>query len=298
VRTTISSDIPVPKPFQRITKKATMHTSVTRLVRAADLRDAHTMHVVFGESDPEVFAGSTADGPSLAVMDELRRNGAAAIRIHTMRRRLGFYPQEYEVVGTVRRVESGPVPYRVLVNGAPALVAAIHVRGRFGVGRDAADYEAWYLDHPRMPVALKTASGWNNASVVSFAWTSDTTLHAVERSLMKDRHALVYGIYFSFASDSIRAESEPVLREIADAMKRHPDWRIRLEGHTDSIGNAGDNLALSQRRVDAVKRALVGRYGVAQSRLTTQGFGKSRPLDTNATPEGRARNRRVELTLQ
>lgn len=298
VRTSVSGDLPVPKLFRSIVHDSVMHVKGTRTVLARDLREAHLTRGVFDERDPERFPGSTADGPSLAVLDDLRRTGQSVVRIVSMRRRMGFYPQVYEVAGIIRRVEPSDVPFPVLVNGARAVVPAIHVRGRLGDGKHSLDYEAWYLDHPRFPMTLRTMDQDSRSTVVSIAWPSDSARHAVERALMKDRHALLYGIYFSFASDSIRSESESVLREIADAMHRHPEWRIRLEGHTDAIGDAASNQRLSQQRVDAVKRALVARFGIADTRLTTQGFGKSRPIDTNDTPEGRARNRRVELTLQ
>ncbi len=74
-----------------------------------------------------------------------------------------------------------------------------------------------------------------------------------------------------------------------------PDWKLAIEGHTDSIANDAYNLQLSQRRSAAVKNALVSKKAIAGTRLTTAGHGESRPKDTNDTLEGRARNRRVEL---
>ena len=108
----------------------------------------------------------------------------------------------------------------------------------------------------------------------------------------------VYGIYFDFASDSLRAESEPVLREIATALNAHPDWKLTITGHTDSIGGAASNLELSRKRSARVRRALVEQFHVADARLTTSGYGAGQPKDVNSTVEGRARNRRVELVRQ
>jgi outer membrane protein OmpA-like peptidoglycan-associated protein len=117
----------------------------------------------------------------------------------------------------------------------------------------------------------------------------------LEESLVKAGRAEVYSIYFDFNSDRIREESDATLREIGDIMRRHPDWKLAIEGHTDNIATDAYNLQLSQRRSAAVKNALVTGKGVAGARLTTAGFGESRPKDTNDTLEGRARNRRVEL---
>ncbi len=107
--------------------------------------------------------------------------------------------------------------------------------------------------------------------------------------------AITYGIYFEFGSADLKPASEPTLRQIAAILQRHPDWVLSIEGHTDSIGGAASNLALSKRRAEAVRRALVARYGIAPARLEPRGFGLTRPIAPNAAIEGRARNRRVEL---
>jgi len=117
----------------------------------------------------------------------------------------------------------------------------------------------------------------------------------LEESLAKTGRVEIYSIYFAFNSDEIREESEPTLHEIADVLRRHPDWKLAIEGHTDNIATDAYNLQLSQKRAAAVKNALVSKQGTAGARLTTAGLGESRPKDTNDTLEGRARNRRVEL---
>jgi outer membrane protein OmpA-like peptidoglycan-associated protein len=118
---------------------------------------------------------------------------------------------------------------------------------------------------------------------------------ALEQALATSGKVDVYSIYFSFNSDVIREESEPTLRDIAEVMRRHPEWRLAVNGHTDAIGSDQANLELSNRRSASVRDALARRYGIAAGRLTTAGFGRSQPKDTNETIEGRARNRRVEL---
>ena len=118
---------------------------------------------------------------------------------------------------------------------------------------------------------------------------------AIERALTSTGKADIYSIFFSFNSDVIRDESEPTLKDIADVLRRHADWRLGVNGHTDGIGGDQFNVDLSKRRAAAVKDALVKRYGIDPQRLTTSGLGKSQPKDTNDTLEGRAHNRRVEL---
>jgi len=118
---------------------------------------------------------------------------------------------------------------------------------------------------------------------------------APEKALGEHGKVDVYSIYFSFNSDVIREESQPTLKDIAEVLRRHPDWKLGVNGHTDGIGNNQFNIDLSKRRAAAVKDALVKQYGVEPARLATAGFGKSQPKDTNESLEGRARNRRVEL---
>jgi outer membrane protein OmpA-like peptidoglycan-associated protein len=114
-------------------------------------------------------------------------------------------------------------------------------------------------------------------------------------ALEKDKRVAVYGIYFDFASAKLKPESTPVLDEIADALNANPSWNLTIEGHTDNVGGADYNLDLSKRRAAAVQDALVTRYHISADRLSTAGFGFTRPKASNDTPEGRALNRRVEL---
>jgi OmpA-OmpF porin, OOP family len=103
------------------------------------------------------------------------------------------------------------------------------------------------------------------------------------------------GILFDTGSDRIRAESTPTLKEIAAMLKEHPELKLRIEGHTDNVGQAASNQALSQKRAEAVKQQLIAAYGVDAGRLEAQGLGPSKPAGSNDTAEGRQQNRRVEL---
>lgn len=128
--------------------------------------------------------------------------------------------------------------------------------------------------------------------------TASGSASALEKALADTGKVDVYSIYFSFNSDVIRDESEPTLKEIAEVLGRHSDWKLFVGGHTDGIGGDQYNLDLSKRRAAAVKDALIKRYKIDTGRLGTSGFGKSQPKDTNDTIEGRAHNRRVELVRQ
>ncbi len=103
------------------------------------------------------------------------------------------------------------------------------------------------------------------------------------------------GIYFDTGSDVVRGESTPTLQDIADMLKEHPDLKLRIEGHTDNVGDAAANQTLSEKRAAAVKLYLVSKLGIDAARLEAQGFGATKPIGPNDTPEGRQNNRRVEL---
>jgi outer membrane protein OmpA-like peptidoglycan-associated protein len=104
-------------------------------------------------------------------------------------------------------------------------------------------------------------------------------------------------INFETGRSTIKGESHAVLNQVALQILQHPEVRkVRVEGHTDSVGNEDDNLYLSQDRADSVRRYLILR-GVAKDRVIATGFGETRPIANNATAEGRRRNRRVEFVI-
>ncbi len=114
-------------------------------------------------------------------------------------------------------------------------------------------------------------------------------------ALAQDGRVATQGIYFDTGSDRIRPESTPTLKEIAAMLTEHPELKLLIEGHTDNVGTAAANQALSDKRAAAVKAMLVTNFGVDAARLTTKGLGATKPVAPNDTPEGRQNNRRVEL---
>jgi OmpA-OmpF porin, OOP family len=102
-------------------------------------------------------------------------------------------------------------------------------------------------------------------------------------------------VLFDLNSAAVKSEAYPMLDDAVMIMKKNPDLKIRIDGYTDSTGTEAYNLDLSERRAKAVKDFFVSR-GIAPERLATKGFGISNPAASNKTKEGRAKNRRVELT--
>lgn len=104
------------------------------------------------------------------------------------------------------------------------------------------------------------------------------------------------GLHFETGKAIIQPESIPQLKELANYLLRKKELGIAIGGHTDNVGDANQNLTLSQQRADAVKNYLIGQ-GIAVSRIRTKGFGSTRPIADNSTANGRAQNRRTEVSV-
>ncbi len=103
-----------------------------------------------------------------------------------------------------------------------------------------------------------------------------------------------HSINFDLNKSIIKQESIPFIMQLAQLLKANPSLEVEIDGHTDSDGNPDSNLELSQARADEVKRQLI-LFGVDGTRLTTKGYGATKPLQPNRTVEGKAENRRVEF---
>lgn len=103
-------------------------------------------------------------------------------------------------------------------------------------------------------------------------------------------------VQFDTGSDNLKAESYRILDQVADVMRNYPNFNLEVNGHTDSRGEASTNQRLSERRAKACYEYLLSR-GFEQIRLTYAGFGESKPIATNDTPDGRALNRRTEFKV-
>ena len=106
----------------------------------------------------------------------------------------------------------------------------------------------------------------------------------------------LHGIFFATGKSDILPQSYNALQHLLELLRQHPDVHIELRGHTDNQGTADFNMRLSLARAEAVANYLIER-GINAQRLSTQGFGKTMPIDSNDTPEGRSKNRRVEYQV-
>jgi OmpA-OmpF porin, OOP family len=117
---------------------------------------------------------------------------------------------------------------------------------------------------------------------------------ALERAIAQTGTAAVYGIHFDTDSAKLKPDSTPALEAVLGLINNHPGSRWMIAGHTDNQGNSGHNQVLSQNRAASVI-AWLKAHGVDSSRLAPQGFGATQPVADNATANGRALNRRVEI---
>ena len=147
---------------------------------------------------------------------------------------------------------------------------------------------------------VHAAPGWYDLIIVEVkAMEQKVEVSASEMldALNKDGFIALYGILFDTNKDAIKPESEGLLGEIVTLLKDNPGLTLSVEGHTDNVGQPKANQVLSDKRAASVKRHLVGK-GIDAKRLSTKGWGDTRPVSDNRTEDGRAKNRRVELVKQ
>ncbi|HTU80978.1 MAG TPA: OmpA family protein [Candidatus Acidoferrales bacterium] len=146
-------------------------------------------------------------------------------------------------------------------------------------------------------VTVTGDNGQGKTAAATVTLTGTASLKKVFAAPAKQKRIRIYGIHFDVDSARIQPRSAPVIADIASVMRSNPTLHFRIEGYTDSDGGAAYNLGLSQRRAQAVVDELVAHYGIARSRLVAAGFGLTHPVASNATPAGKALNRRVELVV-
>jgi outer membrane protein OmpA-like peptidoglycan-associated protein len=281
-----------------------------------DLASADTYMTMTWDHMPNLIHGTTRLRLSDKSFNEIKTIGKTDLRYVSIMRRSGEAEgKPYHDAGTFTRVEPQDVDYPMIVNDERVTLPVIHLTGPMAsVGKDPRPHkdrpahdegEIYVIDDPVDPLVLLYRekdpiyhAGRFRIEVVKIDYKVEHPVNTVEKQLKEAKRAVTYGIYFDFNKDTIKPESEKVLKEIVQAMTDNPDWKLTVEGHTDNIGGDAYNLDLSKRRAAAVKQALVTRYHIAADRLSTNGYGSSSPVDTNDTLEGRARNRRVELTRE
>jgi len=296
----IEWDTPSTTPGKPPDRKVT-----NRIVDVADLKNSHRFMVYFHIGQTEHYPGATGFGTSAEVLNQLKTGQPTEMDFEAR-------PDPIMTIATTQkdpnrlvgwngnpmnkcllnRVGATDVSIPMLVNSAKVELPAIHTMCTIGVTEKfQADF--YFLDQPSNPILIAGSLEDGISQMIKIDFPAQS--NEMEQALAEKKPVDIYGIYFDFNSATIKPDSEAVLKQISDILHKNPDWKLSVAGHTDNIGEAAFNQQLSEHRAAAVKEALVSRYGIAPDRLSTKGFGASKPIETNTTLEGRARNRRVEL---
>lgn len=274
-----------------------------------DVASAHRLRGYHDAKAPEAHPGYTMHALSRATYLRMLEGRADSFQIMSvdmppgsaMLRSFGMGGSRSTPVrwrGTIAPAGRGTVPFSVLLDGRRVALPTIHLRADLTARQGRWQPEFWVLADSAYPLILKWVGAFREPGNVLQTTRIDRRapdVASLERELSSACRVELPGIYFAFNSAHIAPGSERAIAGIAQILARNPAWTATLEGHTDSIGSATANKALSERRVAAVRARLVERHGVNAARLKVAGLGAARPREPNATIEGRARNRRVEL---
>ena len=155
--------------------------------------------------------------------------------------------------------------------------------------------DCWYKVATDGKTAYFARKNGHRQDIYSIALPEDKRPETI--TVLKANEAVaIHNLLFETGSDVIMPASLPELKRIATYIATY-GYKVRLAGHTDNIGKAEDNLALSQARAEAVKKQLIA-YGCQYEQIKAVGYGDTKPVASNETEEGRQQNRRVEITIQ
>ncbi len=238
------------------------------------------------------------DGKLALLIDDPEHDVADGFAIDFVR--LLVNPKPWRYIGTVRGravdKHSGEALAGVLVSAGNTSETTTDAEGHFTLERVPAGLAvvsgslAGYLADSK-PVDLVAGQ---TGEVELELEPSGKTADDLGAQLDKQAHVDLYGIYFDTDKAILKPESDDTLNQVLALLTARPQLRLRVTGHTDAQGSDAHNLTLSQRRAEAVVAWLTNK-GIAADRLQPEGDGETRPVASNATEEGRALNRRVEI---
>ena len=113
-----------------------------------------------------------------------------------------------------------------------------------------------------------------------------------------EKICMTLNVEFDFDKSNVKAKYHDVIGKVAEFMKQYPTTTTVIEGHTDNRGKYEYNIKLSERRADSVRNYLVEKFGIESSRLSTKGYGYTKPVASNDTAEGRQRNRSIDAMIE
>lgn len=284
-----------------------------RILHDDDLLSARTYRNYFESDVEEDYPGTTALGASGTVLEELKTTGSSRFALvgedSFLQRAFADIPgaENSPLALAAALTASAGISFKgellrqslgsmdVLVNdqirSLPVLVASGRFTAKNGRSMDA---ELSFLDDALNPIALQWRIGDTCLRVVRIDYPEP--VKQLAQTLKAEKRVALPGLYFDFGSAALRPESAAALPAILEAVLAVPEGLI-LEGHTDSIGDAVKNQALSLARAEAVWSALRALDPALGPQPRIVGYGATRPRASNDTLEGRAQNRRVELAI-
>ena len=182
--------------------------------------------------------------------------------------------------------------YHVLGDWQPAQSVTVYPPGTVCVAKQVSDSDGdgFVDEQDRCPTQPETV---NDLADDDGCPDEGTSLVAIKGGKIE----IEQKVFFETDKAAIQEQSLALLSQVATVIKNHPEIRlVRVEGHTDAIGDAAANMALSKARADTVKMYLVSK-GVSADRLDARGYGVTKPIADNNTADGREKNRRVEFVI-
>ncbi len=154
------------------------------------------------------------------------------------------------------------------------------------------------VDAPTMWAVIALAGSFDGRAVEPKVTRDENEIQCEKvkklAAMLEKEGKVVLHVNFDFDQATLRPDALPTIEQVTKLLKDYASLRLEVDGHTDDVGTPDSNLTLSQQRAETVVQALVA-HGIERSRLESAGFGMSRPIAPNTTPEGRSENRRVEL---
>lgn len=172
------------------------------------------------------------------------------------------------------------------------------VGGVTGAALGAIESSEWAGGGALIGAGMAAAYCWVHGAEEQVAVVEETVVEETVTPEPAEPVRVELDVKFDFDKSVVKEESQGDIKALADFMSQYPSTSTVVEGHTDSVGTDAYNQGLSERRANAVRDVLVNQYGVGGDRVSSVGYGESRPVADNSTSDGRAINRRVEAEVE
>lgn len=288
-----------------------------RRVDMEDLKNAHKVSLFYPDNESATLVGFTSIVRiSNYLYNKLKQGKKVAFELDGPHSRVVMKRHTHPVPHYIYPV--GQDNLNISIDGTNRIVRAIKAETDVG-------WQYWILDNPNFPLMLAGSGPFKwHSNILSYGGANNTNPNLTGNNNGKNKNnnlaggsndprakkeadkvikelastgkATSYLILFDFDSDRLRPLSKEILIELSQYLVKKQDLKLRVEGHTCTLGGKDYNLNLSQRRAESVKRFLSETCGIAKSRLLPIGYGYSKPVASNKTEESRKKNRRVVFT--